>query len=145
MVKKVMIYVAVFAAGALAVVAYVTWSQPAPTELSATEESAALAASEVTPEDPDATGVTSISDVTRNTMVTLSGTVQRITDEDEFILEDSTGTIPVWTGNQFFAVSEGEAIRVTGFIDDDLLIELYAQQIMRADGAVVSIGGSEDR
>jgi len=88
---------------------------------------------------------TPISDVARNTMVSVSGTVERISDEDEFVLADASGSIPVWTGNQFFTVDQGETVVVKGFVDDDLILEIYATEITRADGSTVSIGGGSDR
>jgi uncharacterized protein YdeI (BOF family) len=78
-------------------------------------------------------------------MVTVSGSVQRISDEDEFVLADDSGSISVWTGSQFFTVDQGESVVVTGFIDDDLIIEIYAQEITRADGTVVIIGSYSER
>ena len=78
-------------------------------------------------------------------MVTVSGTVERITDEDEFIVADESGSITVWTGTQFFTVDEGETVVVAGFVDDDLQLEIYATEIVRADGSVVSIRGESDR
>ena len=93
----------------------------------------------------DEKGLTAIGSLQRNTMVSVQGVVQRITDEDEFQLADDTGSIQVWTGNQFFAVEQGETVTVSGFVDDDLVLEIYAQEITRQDGSVVTIGrpGSE--
>ena len=90
-------------------------------------------------------GLTAIGSLQRNTMVSVQGVVQRITDEDEFQLADHTGSIQVSTGNQFFAVEQGETVTVSGFVDDDLVLEIYAQEITRQDGSVVTIGrpGSE--
>lgn len=122
-------YVAVFAAGALVVVAYLAWWAPAP----------------VAGESAAPTGATSVDSLVKNTMVTVSGTVERITDEDEFVLADATGSVRVWTGNQFFTVDQGESVVVTGFVDDGLFIEIYAQEIVRADGTVISVGGSSER
>ncbi|MEI2421410.1 hypothetical protein V6O07_14145, partial [Arthrospira platensis SPKY2] len=42
--------------------------------------------------------VTPIAEVQRGTMVTVQGTVERITDEDEFRLADESGTIRVYVG-----------------------------------------------
>jgi len=84
---------------------------------------------------------TSIADLQRNTRVTVQGTVDRVTDEDEFIVSDSTGAVPVWTGTTFFTVNPGETVSVTGFIDDDAPLEVYAEQITRADGSVVEVTG----
>lgn len=93
----------------------------------------------------DEKGLTAIGSLQRNTMVSVQGVVQRITDEDEFQLADDTGSIQVSTGNQFFTVEQGETVTVSGFVDDDLILEIYAQEITRQDGSVVTIGrpGSE--
>lgn len=87
-------------------------------------------------------GLTSIGDLQRNSMVTVAGTVSRIADEDEFILSDDSGQVQVFTGRSFFAASQGEQVVVKGFVDDGPLLEIYAQEIIREDGAVVSVRGS---
>ena len=161
--KQIAIYGAVFTAGVLAVVGYLGLGGPVPfssqtvsapqTEPQTQPQAESLtepdmqgqATSSPVPEAEPAQATTAIGEVARNTMVTVSGTVQRVTDEDEFVIEDATGSIPVWTGNQFFTVDVGESVTVSGFVDDDLLKEIYAQEIIRADGSVVLIGGSSDR
>lgn len=85
--------------------------------------------------------ITDIGQVARNQMVTVQGTVDRITDEDEFIIRDDTGSITVWTGNAFFTTEQGEVVQVTGFVDDDLFIEIYATEIVKDSGEVITIGG----
>jgi uncharacterized protein YdeI (BOF family) len=83
--------------------------------------------------------ITPIADAKRGSMVTLEGTVERITDEDEFRLADRSGSIRVYVGPNWVPVSEGEAITVHGFVDDDLgPRELYARTLTRADGSVVT-------
>lgn len=159
---RVFAYAGVFAAGALAVVGYL-WlggpslagqtatqgasesTQPNASEPLADGQAAEAPAAEAPEAGTPAADTTAIADVVRNTMVTLSGTVQRISDEDEFVLEDATGSITVWTGTQLFTVDQGENVTVTGFVDDGLLIEIYAQEILKADGSVVTIGGSSER
>ena len=149
--KQIAIYGAVFTAGVLAVVGYLGLGGPVPFSnqtVSTPQTQPQVEAQETSPpvdvaEPTQAT--TAIGEIARNTMVTVSGTVQRVTDEDEFVIEDATGSISVWTGNQFFTVDVGESVTVTGFVDDDLLKEIYAQEIIRADGSVVSIGGSTER
>jgi uncharacterized protein YdeI (BOF family) len=89
---------------------------------------------------PSAEGVINIGDITRNTPVFIRGVVEEVSDEDEFVLQDATGSVRVWTGATFFAVTPGEEISVRGFVDGDLLLEVYAQEIIRADGTVVVIG-----
>jgi len=145
MLAKVLTYLGVFAAGALAVVGYLAWGGSGISIPSTPSETASVAPpsnESVAPAPAGGSGTTAIGDVARNTMVTVSGTVQRIADEDEFVLADETGSITVWTGSEFFTVDQDEAVVVTGFIDDDLIIEIYAQEIVRADGSVVTIGGS---
>lgn len=91
-----------------------------------------------------ATGVpTPIDALERGTMVTVEGTVTRITDEDEFRLQDDTGTVSVYVGPNWVPADVGEAVRVEGFVDDDSLgpIEIYARSLTRADGTVVRFEG----
>lgn len=42
--------------------------------------------------------IVQIADVKRGSMVTVQGTVERITDEDEFRLADASGSILVYVG-----------------------------------------------
>ena len=141
MVRKVLTYVGVFAAGALAVIGYVTWGGPG-VSAPVTTPAPASTPSSVASNPAGESAITPIGDVARNTMVTVSGTVERITDEDEFIVADESGSITVSTGTQFFTVESGESVVVTGFVDDDLIIEIYAQEIEREDGSVVIVGDS---
>jgi hypothetical protein len=67
-------------------------------------------------------------------LATVEGTVHRITDEDEFLLADSTGHVRIYVGPARVPVQPGELVTVTGFVDDGLRIEIYAQEIVRADG-----------
>ena len=66
--------------------------------------------------------------------VTLRGVVLRITDEDEFILSDASGQIPVYVGPNMVPAAQGETITVAGRVDDDFPREIYATLIIRADG-----------
>lgn len=86
--------------------------------------------------------LTAIADLERNTFVTVQGTVERVTDEDEFLIADQSGSVRVWTSNNFFTVEPGEFVVVEGFVDDDVFLEIYAQEITRADGTVISISSS---
>ncbi|WP_372425658.1 NirD/YgiW/YdeI family stress tolerance protein [Salinarimonas chemoclinalis] len=89
---------------------------------------------EVTP-----TEVTPIAEAQRGTMVTVRGTVERITDEDEFRLADASGTIRVYVGPNWVPADVGEAVTVSGFVDDGLgPREIYARTLTRADGTVVA-------
>lgn len=71
-------------------------------------------------------------------MVTVAGTVDRITDEDEFRLRDSTGTVRVYVGPNWVPASVGEEVSISGFVDTDLgPLEIYARSLTRADGEVI--------
>lgn len=81
---------------------------------------------------------TPISDLQRGTMVTVAGTVERITDEDEFRLTDASGTVRVYVGPNWVPADVGEDVTVNGFVDDDLgPLEIYARSLTRADGQVI--------
>ena len=83
--------------------------------------------------------ITPIADAQRGSMVTVQGTVERITDEDEFRLADASGSIRVYVGPNWVPASVGENVTVHGFVDDDLgPRELYARTLTRADGSVVT-------
>jgi uncharacterized protein YdeI (BOF family) len=83
--------------------------------------------------------VMAIGDLRRGTMATVEGNVERITDEDEFVLVDATGDIRVYIGPNAMPVRIGDAVRVEGFVDDDLRMELYADTITLPDGSVVTL------
>jgi uncharacterized protein YdeI (BOF family) len=81
--------------------------------------------------------VTPINDVQRGSIVTIEGTVDRILDTDEFRIRDSSGSIRVDIGYpNFVPVAVGETVRVVGFVDRDPLKEIYAREIVHADGRV---------
>jgi len=80
-----------------------------------------------------------IADIQRNMDVTLAGTVDRITDEDEFVLRDASGTVRVYVGPNRVPAARGEAVTVIGHVDDDRPIEVYATEIVRADGKRVAL------
>ncbi len=83
--------------------------------------------------------ITPIADAQRGTMVTVQGTVERITDEDEFRLADATGNIRIYVGPNWVPAEVGETVIVNGFVDDDLgPREVYARSLTRADGTVVT-------
>jgi uncharacterized protein YdeI (BOF family) len=86
---------------------------------------------------PSAERITAIGDVRRGSMVTIQGVVQRIVDTDEFVLADATGRIRVDVRYpNFVPVAEGEYVKVRGFVDRDLIREVYAREIVHADGRV---------
>lgn len=103
------------------------------------------AASESTNSAPEQVAKESVSNVTpidslvRNSAVIILGTVERVTDEDEFILRDETGTVQVYTGKTFFTVETGQLVTVHGRVDDARQLEIYADQIVLPSGESLSI------
>jgi uncharacterized protein YdeI (BOF family) len=80
---------------------------------------------------------------------TVEGTVTRILDEDEFRMEDATGSVRVYIGwKNRVSVPVGEKIMVRGIVDNDLASvfrpELYAFSITRADGTVIELNVREE-
>ena len=70
--------------------------------------------------------------------------VTRILDEDEFRMEDKTGSIRVYIGwKNRLLIPVGEKITVFGFVDNDLKSffrpEFYAFEITREDGTVIKL------
>lgn len=134
-------YAAVFGAGALTVVGVAAFTGGgAPTATQEGSLAGTISAGDSQASESDNADITSIADLRRNTVVTVQGSVERVSDEDEFHISDATGSVKVWTVNSFFTVEPGESVTVRGFVDDDILLEIYAQEIVRADGTVVTIG-----
>lgn len=151
--RRTLTYIATFAAGAIAVAAVTVFDssnsltstasdrvaqgvssnqEPAKKKL---QQSEVVVASEQNPE----TNITAIVNLERNTRVVIEGVVQRTREEDEFVLEDDTGSVQVFTGVTFFPVEVGERVTVTGFVDESLLLEVYAEEIIHQDGRVTKI------
>lgn len=84
-------------------------------------------------------GVSDIVGLVRNTRVTIEGTVTRASEEDEFIIRDSTGSVQVYTGRTFFTVNVGDVVSVSGLVDESALLEVYADEITFEDGTVVKV------
>lgn len=84
-------------------------------------------------------GITNIEDLVRNTIVTIEGTVTRVNEEDEFLIQDATGSVQVYTGRTFFTVEQGQRVSVRGLVDDATFLEIYADEITLPDGTVVNI------
>jgi uncharacterized protein YdeI (BOF family) len=87
---------------------------------------------------------TPIGKLERGMSATIKGAVTRILDEDEFRLEDKTGSIRVYIGwKNKVLIPTGETIIVRGFVDDDLESyfrpEFYAFEIIREDGSVIKL------
>lgn len=81
--------------------------------------------------------ITPIGDIERGTNVTVTGTIERLLDHDEFRLADDSGAIRVYVGPNWIDADVGEQVTVRGFVDNDLLREIYARELVRADGSVV--------
>ena len=93
---------------------------------------------------PAAAVITPIDALARGITATIEGRVTRILDEDEFRIEDATGSIRVYIGwKNRVTLPVGETVVVTGFVDNDLVAffrpEFYATEITRADGLVISL------
>ena len=78
------------------------------------------------------------------TQVTISGTVERIADEDTFILSDESGQIEVYLGPNLVPVPAGTAVTVTGIVDDGPIPEIYASSLQTADGQIFTFDRSYD-
>ena len=89
--------------------------------------------------------VTPIDQLRRGAMVTVQGIVERITDEDEFRLADTSGTVRIYVGPNWVPADVGEAVIVDGFVDDDPgPLEIYARSLTRADGTVITFSRRYD-
>lgn len=87
---------------------------------------------------PAIANTTDISALVVGTTATISGTVERITDQDEFRLADASGAVSVYIGPTIVPFDVGEAITVNGIVDRDFgTLEIYARQVTRADGSVL--------
>ena len=89
-------------------------------------------------------GFTPIGELNRGMSAIIHGKVTRILDEDEFRMEDATGSVRVYIGwRNRVVVSVGEEIRVRGVVDDDLVSffrpEVYALEITRQNGTVIKL------
>ncbi|QBF33459.1 OB-fold nucleic acid binding domain-containing protein [Thalassococcus sp. S3] len=81
---------------------------------------------------------TPVGALERGTLVTVEGIVTRITDEDEFRLQDATGTVRIYVGPNWVPAGVGEAVRIEGVVNDDLgALEVHAHSLTRADGTVI--------
>lgn len=97
------------------------------------------------PAKPDTEKITPIGELRRGTMATVKGTVERITDEDEFRLADESGTVRVYVGPNWVPADVGESVTVHGFVDDDIgPLEIYARSLTRTDGSVVTFNPRSD-
>jgi uncharacterized protein YdeI (BOF family) len=83
--------------------------------------------------------LTAIGDLQRNMPVAIQGTVDRFVDEDEFLLRDETGVVLVYVGPNRVPATLGERVTVIGVVDEDPRLEIYAQELVRADGTRVTL------
>jgi hypothetical protein len=82
---------------------------------------------------------TPIAELAPGTTVTVTGTVERITDEDEFLLADATGRVQVYIGPGIVPFDVGERVTLDALVDrEGAGIELYARAALRADGSRVT-------
>ena len=101
---------------------------------------AALVALFMTAASPShAETITPIAEADRGAAVTVRGAVARVLDYDEIRLADASGDIVVYLGPGAPAFSTGEQLTIRGRIDDDWPRELYAREIVRANGDVVAL------
>ena len=81
---------------------------------------------------------TTITELQPNTQVTISGTVDRITDEDTFVLRDASGEIEIYLGPNLVPVAVGSTVTVSGLVDDGPLPEIYARSLVTAEGETIT-------
>jgi uncharacterized protein YdeI (BOF family) len=88
--------------------------------------------------------LTAVSSLRRGQRAVIRGEVQRVVDEDEFVLRDESGRVEVYIGPRLdMPVNEGEVVTVWGWMDDDLADrDFYARTIRRADGSTINLRGS---
>lgn len=78
------------------------------------------------------------------TQVTVSGVVDRIADEDTFILRDDTGEVEVYLGPNLVPVPVGAEVTVNGIVDDGPVAEIYASSLETSDGQMITFDLSYD-
>jgi len=99
----------------------------------------------ISPTAQAANAVTQIKDTYRGAYVMIPGTVLRFIDEDEFLLQDETGRIRVYIGYQNrMPVRPGDKVTVEGFIDFDIVKEIYAWTITKEDGEIIELDRREN-
>jgi uncharacterized protein YdeI (BOF family) len=80
-----------------------------------------------------------IQDLRSNNTVTLSGEVVRLTDDEEFLLDDGTGQIEVEAETAAIRESNlavGTSVTVTGYYDED---EFEALTLTPAGGETITV------
>lgn len=80
-----------------------------------------------------------VSEAQRGSFVTVAGSVTRIMDEDTFRLADASGDIRIYIGPNRMPVRAGDAVTVSGFVDDGFgPREIYADTVTLPDGSMVT-------
>lgn len=90
------------------------------------------------------TTITPIAQLRPYDTVRIEGVVERITDEDEFRIQDESGTVRVYIGwRNAMPVAPGERVSVVGIVDSrglgGVLREVYAFDITNAEGQVFTL------
>ena len=75
-----------------------------------------------------------IADLQPDTQVTISGIVDRLADEDTFILRDDSGEIEVYLGPNPVPVAVASHVTVSGVVDGDATAEIYATSLTTDSG-----------
>lgn len=83
--------------------------------------------------------ITPIDEAARGAALTVQGAVARVLDDDEVRLADASGDIVVYLGPEAPTIAAGERLTIRGRIDDEWPRELYAREIVRANGDVVAL------
>lgn len=88
---------------------------------------------------PALANTVAIGDLQYGSTATISGVVDRITDEDEFRLRDASGSVLVYIGPGIVPFDTGETITLIGIVDREFgRLEVYAREATRADGTRVT-------
>lgn len=96
----------------------------------------------VSKEDNSSKNITLIDELKKYENTYIKGKVVKILDEDEFLIEDKSGKIKVYTGwRNTNMVVVGEYITVKGKMDPGLVKEFYATEIIRENGEKVELKG----
>lgn len=90
------------------------------------------------------TAADSIATLKSDDRVTVSGVVERVTDDDTFVLRDDTGALPVYLGPNRVPVEVGMTVTVHGIVDDDVPREIYAQSLTKPSGKTITFDHSYD-
>jgi uncharacterized protein YdeI (BOF family) len=99
---------------------------------------AALAMAAMLAQAAAAQDLTNIAELRRGMAASVQGVVDRLSDDDEFRIADDTGAVRVYIGPNPMPVAVGDTVTVHGMMDDDIgRLELYARQIVLADGTII--------